>query len=205
MTAALGPMNGIPARVSASAAASMTGSDRRRRSGPAGSVAALSARKRAMRTAWPARRSSSATSRPSPRWIHASGCGRQGSRRTVRVKGVGARPCVDAAARADAEVTRSLLQRDTGHPLPDFAQLRLEARGVLGAHADESLLARRTRLERRIGILVQHPGPCELDRTGHGRRREQMVDHLDQPIVEVMVRIPEVRVGLLEEGIEADV
>lgn len=88
---------------------------------------------------------------------------------------------------------------------PQFAQHPLHNRCVLAAHAQQQLLSARQGLELRVGKLVQHVRSHQLDRFFNVRRGQQVIDHLDDTVVEVSVRIPEALIGLLQQRIEAAV
>ncbi len=84
-------------------------------------------------------------------------------------------------------------------------QLRLDGRLVLRAHAQQQLLAGGAGLEGRVGVFVEHLPLLQRDRAADLRRLQQVVDHLDQPVVEVLPGVAEILVGLLEQRVIADV
>src|SRR5207248_10827958 len=91
--------------------------------------------------------------------------------------------------------------------LPDdlgakFPQFRLDGARVRRTHADQQLLSGRATFEVSVGVFVEDLGLHQLDRRRHLRRLQQLIDHLDQPIVEVLARIAQVLVSLLEQRIQ---
>src|SRR6267143_1419021 len=82
-----------------------------------------------------------------------------------------------------------------------FPQFRFYGARVGRTHADQQLLSGRAALETRVGVFVEDPGLHQLDRRRHLRRLQQLIDHLDQPIVEVLAGIPQVLVRLLEQRV----
>ena len=92
-----------------------------------------------------------------------------------------------------------------GDSAAKFPELGFHDRGVVAAEAHHDLLAGRSPLELVIGEFVKDFRLHELDIRGHVGRREQVVDHLHQTIVEVRPWVAELLVGLLEERIEPGV
>ena len=73
---------------------------------------------------------------------------------------------------------------------------------VRRSHADQQFLPGRAALQIRIRILVEHLRLHELDRAVHLRRLQQLIDDLHQAVVEVLARITEILVRLLEQRVE---
>ena len=61
------------------------------------------------------------------------------------------------------------------------------------------------RLELRIRKFILHAGLRERDRTLKLGRGEQVVDHFDQAIIEVLRRMPEAFVRLLKQRVVANI
>src|SRR5919108_1009225 len=85
------------------------------------------------------------------------------------------------------------------------AQLRLDGARVGRTHADQQLLPGRAPFEIRIGVLVHHSRLHERNRRGPLRSLQQVIDHLDEPVIEILAGIAQVLVSLLEERIEPPV
>jgi hypothetical protein len=98
--------------------------------------------------------------------------------------------------------------------LAQVGQLGLQAALVVRPDTQQDLAPGRLRLQLRIGELVAHPGPLRRHRTfhldqlhrwwlrGHGRG-DQVVHHLDQPVVEAAPRKPQLLIGFLEQRVMA--
>ena len=108
----------------------------------------------------------------------------------------------DIPPHAAALLRGALLTRDR---LAQLTQLFLDRRGVLRAHADQKLLSGGPLFERRIGELVENAGLGEADWTRNFGRREQVIDHFDESIVEIAVRVAEICVRFLKERVETRV
>src|SRR3546814_17911022 len=67
------------------------------------------------------------------------------------------------------------------------------------AEPDQRLLTERKRFEFRVGKFVHHVRPYQLDRPVDNRRRQQFVDYLQKPRVEVAAAIPQLSIGTLEQ------
>src|SRR5215469_802595 len=96
---------------------------------------------------------------------------------------------------SDPSAAKLLVLGDLGAKV---AQLRLDDARVLRAHADQQLLPGRAVFQARVGVLPEHARLHQLDRRRHLGRLQQMIDHLDQPVVEVLARVAEILVRLLE-------
>src|SRR5215470_13283722 len=83
------------------------------------------------------------------------------------------------------------------------AQLRLDDALILRTHADQQLLSRRTILEAGVGVLPEDLRLHHRDRRWHLGRLQQVIDHLHEPIVEILARIAEILVRLLEQRIQS--
>src|SRR5436190_13731589 len=167
-------MYGMPARVSVSAAWSITGSDRRRRPLWPWKVASGAS-------------SSRATARASARWIHASGCSRQGSRRTTTLLAAVRKPVAEpdlqalngflhrAAERQRQPGAIGLVQHD-GHVL-----LGPRHAGELGALVHRPVLRARTmqRLAQLLRVDAERFAEAQafVVRRGAGPE-DEVVDHL---------------------------
>src|SRR5882672_989902 len=136
MTAARGPKYALSARVRSSAARNISGSDRRRSTGPGGS-----SRPRVASGA----PSSRAMARASSRWIHASSEGRQRSRRTVSVLFAAVR---QAVAEADLQALDRFLHR---------ARERQAEAGKVGLVQHDAHVLLGPRHARAIAPLVHRP------------------------------------------------
>src|SRR5258708_7786549 len=93
----------------------------------------------------------------------------------------------------------SVLLDDRGTKLP---QLRLDGARVGRPHADQQLLPRRAGFQVRIRVLVEHPRLLEQNRPGRLGGAQQVIDRLHQAVVEVLARIAEILVRLLEEPVQ---
>ena len=82
-----------------------------------------------------------------------------------------------------------------------LAQLRLHARCVRGAHAQQDLLPGRELLELGIRVLPEHAGSHERELRADVGRREQVVEHVDEAVVEVAVLVAELAIRLLEQRV----
>src|SRR3546814_13771609 len=73
------------------------------------------------------------------------------------------------------------------------------------AEPDQRLLTERKRFEFRIGKFVHHVRPHQLDRPVDNRRRQQFVDYLQKPRVEVAAAITQLFIGPLEQRVVVEV
>ena len=60
-------------------------------------------------------------------------------------------------------------------------------------------------LQFRVGVFIQHMGPHQHHRLRRLGGREQHVDHIHEPVVEIGVGVTQLLVGLLEQGVEAPI
>ena len=86
--------------------------------------------------------------------------------------------------------------------LPNFAQLRPELSGVVAAHADHDFLAGGTCFQLRIGVLEENFRLYQLDRLVWFRRRQKIVDGLNQTVVEIPLGIADFDISALKQRVE---
>src|SRR6266403_536423 len=99
----------------------------------------------------------------------------------------------------------SARQVDAVQRAAQLAQLGLDPRLVLRAETDQDLLAGRGILQIRVRIVEHRPRSHQRDRRLWLRRLQQVVDRLDQPVVELALRIAEFAIGLLEQRVVAPI
>src|SRR5262249_307144 len=115
---------------------------------------------------------------------------------------------ITCASSGSAALIASLILPTSGASLllhdlrAELAQLGLGGPGVLRPQAQGQPLARRAALELGIGELVEHLRLRQLQRAGGLGGLQQVIDDLDQAVVEVLARVAEILVGLLEERVE---
>src|SRR3546814_12773108 len=104
---------------------------------------------------------------------------------------------------SDLRATRLLGARDDLST--DRAQLVLDRLFAFRAEPDQRLLTERKRFEFRVGKFVHHVRPYQLDRPVDNRRRQQFVDYLQKPRVEVAAAITQLFIGTLEQRVVVEV
>ena len=87
----------------------------------------------------------------------------------------------------------------------ELAQLRFHDGLVGRSHAQQQLLPCGQRFELGVCVFEETLRLCQLDGALYVRRTKHVIDHLDQAIVEVLARVTQILVRLLEQGIQLEI
>ena len=112
------------------------------------------------------------------------------------------RPCAPALEVDSCAHGRLFIFEDGAAQL---AQFGFDDSRIGRPHADQKLLPCGTRLQIAVLVLEEHPRLDEFNRPLHVGRLQHVVDHFNQAIIEILRRVTEILVGLLEERIEVEI